>query len=193
MSKEISDRELMCSVRDHADMRAFEVLVERWEGRLGILLVRLTGNIQCACDLRQETFLRVWKSAKTYRDAFAFSTWVTRIAVNLARSHAAKESRDGAPRGNSTGQNQPAVEWVDGSAALQIDDQAAFVKLVLDRLPGTEKELLLLRFQLELSYPEIAETLGIPETTVKSRMTVLLRRLRDSLTASGFQRSDLTL
>lgn len=192
MSKEASDRELMCLVRDHTDMRAFEALVERWEGRLGILLTRLTGNIQCACDLRQEAFLRVWKSSSTYKDTFAFSTWVTRIAVNLARSHAAKESRGGA-KGNGSTPDPPPIDWVDTVAALEAGDQAASLEPILNQLPAAEKELLLLRFQMELTYPEIAETLGIPETTIKSRMTILLRRLRGSLIQSGFQRSDLTL
>lgn len=192
MPKEASDRELMCLVRDFADMRAFDVLVQRWEGRLGKLLVRLTGNINCACDLRQETFLRVWKSASTYKDTFAFSTWVSRIAVNLARSNAAKELR-GRAKGNGNTQSASQIDWIDSVAALEAGDQAASLQPVLNRLPAAEKELLLLRFQMDLSYPEIAETLGVPETTVKSRMTVLLRRLRDSLTDSGFQRSDLTL
>ncbi|MCC6797162.1 MAG: RNA polymerase sigma factor [Candidatus Hydrogenedentes bacterium] len=192
MSKVISDRELMCSVRDRTDMRAFEALVERWEGRLGILLVRLTGNMQCACDLRQETFLRVWKSAGNYKDTYAFSTWVTRIAINLARSNAAKKSRR-SENGDGITQSPTHIDWVDSVATLEAGDQAASLQPVLNRLAAPEKELLLLRFQLELTYPEIAETLGIPETTVKSRMTVLLRRLRDSLTRSGFQRSDLIL
>jgi len=191
--KDASDRELMCSVRDHADMGAFEALVKRWEGRLGTLLVRLTGNMQCACDLRQETFLRVWKSAGTYKEAFAFSTWVTRIAVNLARSNAAKESRANHTNGNGHNESPGHLDWVDNAAALEAGDQTESLRGILGRLPAAEKELLLLRFQMELSYPEIAETLGIPETTVKSRMTVLLRRLRDTLTESGLQRSDLTL
>jgi len=174
-------------------MRAFEVLVERWEGRLGTLLVRLTGNMQCACDLRQETFLRVWKSAATYKDAFAFSTWVTRIAVNLARNNAAKESRGNYGNGNGHHESPWHVDWVDNAAALEAGDQTESLRGLLGRLPAAEKELLLLRFQMDLSYPEISETLGIPETTVKSRMTVLLRRLRGTLTESGFQRSDLTL
>ena len=188
LPKEAGDRELMCLVRDRADMRAFEDLVERWEGRLGTLLLRLTGNIQCACDLRQEVFFRVWRSAKTYNDAFAFSTWVTRIAVNLARSNAAKVSR-----GNGNTGNHALVDWVDSAATLEAVEQAESLRAALERLPVAEKELLLLRFQMELSYPEIAETIGIPETTAKSRMTVLLRKLRNTLSQAGFQRSDLTL
>ena len=193
MAKEASDRELMCLVRDRADMRAFESLVERWEGRLGTLLGRLTGNVQCACDLRQETFLRVWKSANTYNDSFAFSTWITKIAVNLARSNATKMSRGKFAGENGSTPFQGPADWVDGVATIETTDQTESLRSALDRLPAAERELLLLRFQMELSYSEIGDALGIPETTAKSRMSVLLRRLRDTLTDSGFQRSDLRL
>lgn len=178
MADERTDRELMIAVRDLADTRAFAQLVRRWEGRLGKYLMKLTGDIHIACDLRQETFLRVWQSRKTYKEQFAFATWVTRIATNLARTHAFRTHRYAECLGLKEFDRQILEGQIKSENSITLSE-------VLDTLPPDEKELLLMRFQLELTYSEIAVTTGHPVSTVKSRMRSLLMRLRSKLTSDG--------
>ncbi len=73
------------------DSSAFEVLVERWKEPLLNYCYRMVNDIGLAEDLRQEVFLRICRSAKTYRPTAKFSTWMYRIAANLCLDNLAKK------------------------------------------------------------------------------------------------------
>ena len=85
-----SDHELMhrCGQGDAA---AFEMLVRRWEGRIENVLRRLVTSPTDAEDLKQETFVRVLLASRRYKANGAFSTWLYRIALNLARDVARRQ------------------------------------------------------------------------------------------------------
>lgn len=184
----------MIAVRDRGDATAFETLAFRWDQRLVKYLTKLTGDVQVACDLRQETLIRVWRSASTYDDSYAFATWVTRIATNLARTHVARRqilnsriaTLDGAAGLHFSGESSALNRAIES-------EQSITLRETLDTLPAPEKELLLMRFQLGLTYGEIALVTATPESTVKSRMSALLRRLRKQMEESGLTRSCIKL
>ena len=82
-----NDMELMLRVRDGQDAGAFEELMRRYQRPLVGFLMRLTGNLDVAQDLAEETFVRVWQSAPRYRPSAKFTTWLFTIASRLATDH----------------------------------------------------------------------------------------------------------
>ncbi|MDZ4859041.1 MAG: sigma-70 family RNA polymerase sigma factor [Candidatus Hydrogenedentes bacterium] len=185
MADDRTDRELMIAIRDVSECRALEELVRRWDSRLLGYLGKMLGDVFAARDLRQETYLRVWRSASTYNDTFAFSTWVTRIATNLARTQLARSRNDtGAVSAWARSGGEEAASPL-AVRKIFANEQELFVRRVLEELSDADKELLLMRFQLELTYAQIGEITGCPDSTVKSRMNVLLRKLRHELEHQG--------
>ena len=89
---EKSDEALMLQLQA-GNLRSFDTLVKRWEKRLLNYCYRMVNDITLAEDLRQEVFLRIYRSAKTYRPTAQFSTWMYRIATNLCLDTLAKQQR----------------------------------------------------------------------------------------------------
>ena len=87
-----SDEALMLQLQT-GNLRSFDTLVKRWEKRLLNYCYRMVNDIALAEDLRQEVFLRIYRSAKTYRPTAQFSTWMYRIATNLCLDTLAKRQR----------------------------------------------------------------------------------------------------
>ncbi len=82
------DMELMLRVRDGQDAGAFEELMHRYQRPLVGFLMRLTGNLDAAQDLAEETFVRIWQSAPRYRPSAKFPPWLFTLASRLATDHA---------------------------------------------------------------------------------------------------------
>ena len=87
-----SDEALMLQLQA-GDLRSFDILVKRWEKPLLNYCYRMVNDITLAEDLRQEVFLRIYRSAKTYRPTAQFSTWMYRIGTNLCLDTLAKQQR----------------------------------------------------------------------------------------------------
>jgi RNA polymerase sigma-70 factor (ECF subfamily) len=160
------------------DTASFEEVVRRWQGRVGRLLARL-GGAAAAPDLCQEVFLRLYTAGPRYREAGAFTTWMYRIALNVARD-AGRRRRNGMALGNH--------EPLDLSAphdALCRREAVELVTQALAQLPDPLREVLVLRHYEGLSFEEIARLTGAPASTLKSRFAVALSRLRVSLAELG--------
>jgi RNA polymerase sigma-70 factor (ECF subfamily) len=166
-----SDEELMAAVA-RGDERALGALIDRHAARLHGFLVRVAGDRDDADDLLQETWIRVARGARTFDVARRVRPWLYGIAANLARdlhrrravrARAAREERSAAATAPA-----PAFRPVDG-----MDLRAR-----LARLPDRLREALVLRFYEGLDEAEMAEALGIPKGTVKSRVHGAIRELR---------------
>ncbi|UCV07848.1 RNA polymerase sigma factor [Dechloromonas denitrificans] len=156
------------------DQRAFTALVRHYQDRLFRFILRLTGNRDEALDLTQESFLKAHQALARWRPEASFRSWLFRIAHNttldLLRRRGCIEfiSFAECPGGEA----EPAFP----DAAPQPDQRLAdrqSVELLgrtLQQLPVEQREILLLRELEEMSYSEIAATLGIAEGTVKSRL-----------------------
>jgi RNA polymerase sigma-70 factor (ECF subfamily) len=181
----LSDHELMRRLAA-GDFDAFEVLLRRWDDRVGRVLSRLVAVREDVEDLRQEVFMRVLTHSTRYRPRGAFSTWIYRIVINLARD-AARRRRRVLPLGN----HEPA----DGNGApLEASSSrelAACVESALGSLPETSRELLVLKHYADLSFSEIAGVLNEPVSTVKSRTHAALRRLHAELQQRGVTEMEL--
>ncbi len=175
-----TDEQLALSLQ-HGEASALTLLVERHHGPLLGYLYRLMGGDRAlAEDLVQETFLRLIRNIGQYRHPRPFKPWLYAIATNLARDHyKSADTRRTDPLADesltSTLNETPLDEGL-----LTVDD-ARQVTGALAALPGGQREALILRYYQNLSLNEIAEALDIPVGTVKSRLSLGLKRLKELL------------
>jgi RNA polymerase sigma-70 factor (ECF subfamily) len=156
---------------------------------------RLVDRPDDARDICQETFLRILDKSGAFRDGARFSTWMYQIALNLCRDQSRRKRRWGrlmiAPAATEsplppehaapvTVANSPAM-------ALEHTERQSAVRGALAALPHEQREVLLLKEYEGLKFREIADVLGVPESTVKSRMYAGLDAMRTSLSDLGIQ------
>lgn len=163
---------------------AFRTLVERYHDDLLRFLIRLGGDRQIAEDAFQDAFLQVHLSLGSFDSSRRFRPWLFTIAANKARDLLRKKGRRqalelSAPMGSvSGGSREDGGSFID---LLEIDipspdsgvldeERDALVQRALDQLSDPLREILLLAYFQRLTYAQIAEELGIPLGTVKSRL-----------------------
>lgn len=173
----VTDEQAMRDVQLRGDPRAFASLVGRWEVPIRRLCVRMTGDQHRGEDLAQETFARVFANRHQYVQGRRFSTWLWRIAVNSCLEDGRRNQRRdelilGVPQ---------RAEEVGPDAKLIDRERADLVREAVARLPETHRVVVLLREYEGLTSRQIAETLEIPEGTVKWRMADALTRLAEHL------------
>lgn len=175
---EHSDEEVFVAFRS-GDTAAYRELIERYHDDLLRFLTRLVGNRASAEDLFQETFLQIHLSADTFDASRRFRPWLFTIAANKGRDLLRKKKRRrtvelSAPlRGSDRGASMVDLLEIDVPAPderMDADEQDRLVQLALDDLGAPLREVLVLGYFQRLSYARIAEDLGIPLGTVKSRM-----------------------
>lgn len=175
-----SDEELAFGIqRGRAD--DLTVLVERHYGPLLGFLFRVTGGDRSlAEDLVQETFLRMLSKIDTYHYPRPLKPWLYAIAVNLTRDHykqAEFRHTDSEPAGLDIPiARTPETEFVTG-------EETQRVAAAMNSLPLLHREVLLLRYLDDLSLDEISQVLQVPVGTVKSRLSLGLKRLKERLKA----------
>ncbi len=175
---ELTDEQLFDAHRK-GDKTTLRILIERHEGDLFRFLYRLSGDRQIAEDAFQEAFLQVHLSADRFDITRRFRPWLFTIAANKARDQLRKKVRRSelplsAPAGSgdsrATFADLMALDEPGPEAALASRERDQMVQQAMDRLPWALREILLLAYFQRLSYAQIADDLGIPLGTVKSRL-----------------------
>lgn len=162
------------------DASAFERLVQRYASELFNFVVRFVGSSAAAEDVVQETFLQVHQSAEGFDRDRRFKPWLFTIAANKARDHlrgrARKRERsaDAVSRGGES-EGPSLLDVLSDPAAgpearMEEDEQRQLVRGIVDEMPENLREVLLLGYYQRFPYRDIAEVLGIPLGTVKSRL-----------------------
>jgi len=188
----ITDEQAMWRVQNADDHAAFAQLVSRWEQPIQRLCARMTGDLHRAEDLAQEAFSRVFFRRRDYQPAAKFSTWLWRIAINLCHDELRRRQRrpehpleaEGDDASEGTAVQFPG-QGLSPAEVVEKLEQAELVRRALVQLPETYREVVVLRHYEGLKFHEIAEVLGIPEGTVKSRMFEALDRLEGTLKRLG--------
>lgn len=179
----LTDDELMQRVSCKDDDRAFDLLYRRHARRLmGFFFRQLDRNEAVAADFTQDAFMRIW----TARNKFVgtnFRTWLFTIAFNLVKNHYRHAEHQQhyeqfLALHQAVTEDSNVVETLDGEAF----DRA--LKQELERMSPDALLLFSLRFEEELSVPQIAEVMAIPEGTVKSRLHTLTQTLKKKLNPS---------
>jgi len=184
-----SDHALLQGTLD-GDEDAFAELVRRYRNQITSYIYRMTNDYDGAVDLAQETFLRVYRAAARYQTTHAFSTYIYRIATNVAISELRKRKRrrlvsltglltsgDGQePRDFDAPDEHPLQD-----VSLVDSERRQVVKRAISTLPEKYRAPLVLRDVEGKSYDEIAAILRTSEGTVKSRINRARNFLRDKM------------
>jgi RNA polymerase sigma-70 factor, ECF subfamily len=165
------------------DAESFNELIHRWERPIYALAYRQIGREEDARDVCQETFLRAFRALKGFRGQAKFSSWLYRIALNLCRDWMRRERR------TPVVQVLEDVDLMDLAAAREpsesIEDRVARhdltrnVERAMALLPEEQRTAIVLKEYHGLTFQEIAELVGCPLSTVKTRLyqgLVVLRR-----------------
>ena len=186
----MSDHRLLEATRE-GDEAAFAELVRRYRNQITNYVYRMTNDYDLAVDLAQETFMRVFAAADRYQTNFAFSTYIYRIATNLAISELRRRKRRRLvslstffqPR--ESGEESCELEMPDTvplqDVTLVEDERRGAVSRAIATLPEKYRAPLVLRDVEGRSYEEIARILLMSEGTVKSRISRARTFLRDKL------------
>jgi RNA polymerase sigma-70 factor, ECF subfamily len=171
-----SDEKLFADYRE-GDSAAFETLFSRYQNRLYRYVERMLNDPSAAEDIVIETFLRVHRYSKSYREGTKFAGWVFTIARNQSRTWIKQNRRLWwLPFGVKA--PMPAD---NPTAIAENADIRKHVAIAFATLPERQREVCSLRLLGELSLNEIADVVGVSLGTIKSRLFYGQRRLRDLL------------
>lgn len=162
---------------------AFNLLVRRWERQIYGLTLRMLGRDEEAKDATQETFLSAYRNLSKFRGEAKFSSWIYRIALNICNTKLrsrAKNTISIEEQWETTGFELTA-DSEDLSGNLQREQVATHVRRALQGLPAEMRQVIIMKEYDGLKFSEIAEILGIPLSTVKTRMYTGLSELRKRL------------
>ena len=162
-----------------------QVLFARHQVRVYRFVLRLIGNQTAAEDLVSEVFLDVWLQAGRFEGRAAVSTWLLAIARFKALSSIRRK-----PEEKLDEESVEAIEDEsdDPEVSVQKKDKSAALRKCLESLSPEHREVIDLVYYHEKSVQEVAEILGIPEATVKTRMFYARKRLSELLKAAGIDR-----
>jgi RNA polymerase sigma-70 factor (ECF subfamily) len=170
------------------DQAAWELIVRQNWRKVFNVAYKFVGRHDEAEDLTQDIFLKIFKALGTFDRRANFQTWIISISRNLCIDHyrSVRKERQTIARDIDAGELQPASSDRGPYAAAEHQDLRALLRQALQTLPLTLRTAVILRDLQELSYQEIADRLGLPEGTVKSRinrgrieLARQLRRLED--------------
>jgi RNA polymerase sigma-70 factor (ECF subfamily) len=181
VSDGISDAECVRRLQQ-GDTEAFATLVERHQKTIFNLLYRMLGDYDDAAEIAQESFLSAYRSIKSFRGDASFSTWLYRIAVNHANTRR-KSLALAQQRAASMESFEPASDGgSDPAVVLERKETRERVQAALNSLAPEDATIILLRDLQDVPYESLADTLGIPIGTVKSRLHRARRALKERLT-----------
>lgn len=171
------------------DAEAFGEIVSRWERRIFALAFGMLGREDDARDATQETFLAAFRNLRGFRGEAKVSSWLHRIAVNqcITRQRRVKVRKEGAledEQERHATQFATARELSPASVAEGRESSEA-VRRAVNSLPLELRQVVLMKEFEELTFREIADALGLPLSTVKSRLYTALRQLQMRLQKFG--------
>ncbi|HEY9677196.1 MAG TPA: RNA polymerase sigma factor [Drouetiella sp.] len=172
------DDQTLIDLASRGNMKAFEVLLRRYQKLVYNMLFQMVQAHDVAADLTQDTFLKSYKALHTYRNGAPFKPWILRIATNTCLNHLRDNRRSTSL--DALLEDDPGLEPVSSidverDVELKITQQELFD--ALSKLNARQRNIFILRYQNDLTYEDIASIAGESVTTVKS----MLFRIRDKL------------
>jgi RNA polymerase sigma-70 factor (ECF subfamily) len=186
--EQLSDAEIMLRVAK-GDDAAFNYLVDKFRRPIISFMYRTTHNQATAEELAQEVFLRVYRSRESYEASAKFSTWLYRIATNLAVNNARDTKHERA-------ENQVSLDEPDEESGSTMDvadtrisveqqllrnERLAAIRKVVEALPERQRMAVLMHKYQNMDYKEIAGVLKLSESATKSLLFRAYESLRESL------------
>ena len=178
--KQSIQNELLVLRCRRGDSAAFRQLIDHWERPLLYYIRRLLGTTGVEWDVLQEVWLRVFRGISSLREPRSLPVWLYRIARRSAMRHLREHYAD-PPTDDSTPDLDALEADLDQGLCFSPED-AQQVHQALAKLPLPFREVLTLHFLEEMPVVQVADVIGIPPGTVKSRLYHAKRALRDTLT-----------
>jgi len=186
--EETSDAQIMLRVKT-GDQSAFDYLVQKYRRPLVSFMYRMARNTAAAEDLAQEVFLRVYRSRASYEASAKFTTWLYRIATNLAVNHA-RDTRHERPEvtvslDEPNEESGTTLELPDGKlTAEQImvrRERMQAIRSKVEALPEQQKLAVIMHKYQQMDYKQIADVLKKSESATKSLLFRAYETLREQL------------
>ena len=162
------------------ETQAFAALVMEHQRFVYNLALRSLGDAQEAEDVAQEAFVRAWQALAHFRGQSRFQTWLYRIVVNLCLTRLPRLRRELAALSEPEVLDLPSESFADPETGVELAERQAFLHRQIEALPESYRLLVMLRFQQELSYEEIAGIVDLPLGTVKTGIFRARQRLREA-------------
>jgi RNA polymerase sigma-70 factor, ECF subfamily len=183
-----TDAEVMLRVKA-GDQSAFDYLVQKYRRPLVSFMYRMARNSAAAEDLAQEVFLRVYRSRQTYEASAKFTTWLYRIATNLAVNHA-RDTRHERPEvtvsldepDEETGTTLDVADSaITAEEALVRRERMLAIRGKVEALPERQKLAVIMHKYQQMDYKQIADVLKLSESATKSLLFRAYETLREQL------------
>jgi RNA polymerase sigma-70 factor, ECF subfamily len=184
----LTDADVMLRVKA-GDESAFEYLVQKYRRAMVGFMFRLSHNAAAAEDLAQEVFLRVYRSRAGYEASAKFTTWLYRIATNLAVNHA-RDTRHERPE-NMVSLDEPdeetgtTMDVADSSLTVEQNilrrERMAAIRAKVQGLPERQRLAVIMHKYQQMNYKQIAEVLKLSESATKSLLFRAYETLREQL------------
>lgn len=166
----MTEDELIARCRG-GDEDAFRHLVETYHERVYRTAYALTANPDDASEVVQETFLKAWRGIGQFRGEATLGTWLTRLALNAGSDYLRRQRRGVVQR------LRELVPWHQADH-LRVAEDRDELDRALRQLTASARQVIALRYGLDLPIAEIARIIGCPEGTAKSRLNAATTRLR---------------
>jgi len=184
----LDDAAVMLRVKA-GDQAAFDYLVQKYRRPIMSLLYRMARNQAAAEDLAQEVFLRVYRSRQTYEASAKFTTWLYRIATNLAVNHARDTKRERpevmASLDEPDSETGSTMEVADSRATVEEEmvkrERMQAIRAKVEALPERQKTAVILHKYQQMDYKQIAEVMKLSESATKSLLFRAYETLREEL------------
>lgn len=189
-TKPLSDKEIDMALVERVqrgDKGAYDLLVLKYQHRIGHLVSRYVHDAHESQDVTQEAFIKAYRGLKNFRGDSAFYTWLYRIAINTAKNHLVTMSR----KISDTGIDAADAEQYESGTLLRenatperemlTDEIARVVRRSIEALPEDLRIAITLREFEGMSYEEIAQAMGCPIGTVRSRIFRAREAIDDNL------------
>lgn len=177
------DEGVVVAAARNGDRAAFAELVKLYQRRAYAAAYGIVGNRDDAMDLAQDAFVRAYRAMHRFDPAMPFYPWLHQIIRNTCLNHLKRRKRRGEQSLDAMmEQGYDALEegrGPEGDAELR--DLKGQLGRALERLTPDQQEIIRLRHLMDLSYAEIAETLGIPSGTVMSRLHAARKNLKEAI------------
>jgi RNA polymerase sigma-70 factor (ECF subfamily) len=183
-----SDAEVMLRVKA-GDQPAFDYLVQKYRRPLVSFMYRMARNAAVAEDLAQEVFLRVYRSRESYEASAKFTTWLYRIATNLAVNHA-RDTRHERPEvvvsldepDEATGMTMDLADGeITAEQAMLRRERLMAIRRKIEALPERQRLAVVMHKYQQMDYRQIAEVLELSESATKSLLFRAYETLREQL------------
>ncbi len=191
-----SDDDLAALVKN-GDSEAFDLIIERYYGRLFNFLLRILRNREDAEDALQSVFLKTAAAVKKYKGEGKFKSWIFTIASNEAISKIRERKKmkimPGFSYSSEEEGNRNPVDYLpdvreDPAGTAERNEMAVLLEQAIDSLPFNQKQVFVMRHVSELSFKEISEALNIPLNTALGRMHYAVKKIEESLKNSYSRR-----